>query len=185
MKKTNKQFGEKTLELLRLMDETPNWEQYVTEKTGEIITILKETQSIKETQDFFKDENGKDMPYITVRSHILKAIDRIKNKKTNFRRGGKSELAQQLFSLMDTTANWEQYVTHYEAELAKKYREVRNFYKLGEELKIAPSNIAGTLYGTTQKIGVIGKIKEGVPQNERRDFSVLAEDQNIEQLNAE
>lgn len=178
MTKVNKQFGEKTLELMELMDNTPDWPQYVTDKTAEIITFLKESQSMKETEDFF------DMKYTTVRSHILKAIDRIKNKRTDFRQGGKSELAQELFGLMDIE-NWEDYVTNYEAELAKKFKLTRNFYKLGKELNIAPSNIAGTLYGTTQKIGVIGKIKERILQSDRRDFTVLSEDQHIEELNAE
>ena len=173
----NKRFGEKVNELFYLMNNTPNWEKYVSEKTGQVITVLKETQSIKETEEIFE------MKYITVRSHIIKAVDRIKNKKTDFRRGGKSKRAQELFSLMDNTPNWEQYVTHYEAELAKKYKEVKNFYRLGEELNLAPSNIACTLYGSTQKLGVIGKIQEGVPQVERRDFSVLQEDQSIEELN--
>ncbi|AEO93775.1 gp517 [Bacillus phage G] len=183
-KDTNKRFGEKTLELFDLMEKTPDWEKYVSEKTGEIITFLKETQSMKETEDFF-GEGGEPMPYITIRSHILKAIDRIKHKKTTFRQGGRSAKSKELFRLMEITPNWEEYVTHYEAELAKKYREVKSFSKLGEELNIAPSNIAGTLYGSTQKLGVIGKIKEGVPQSERRDFTVLAEDKSIEDLNAE
>ena len=175
-KKVNKLFGEKNLELFRLMDETPNWEQYVSEKTAAVIKYVKESQSMQATMEHFG------MKYTTVRAHILKAIDRIKNKKTDFKRGGKSELAQELFRLMDETPNWEQYVTHYEAELAKRFRKVKNFYKLGKELNIAPSNIAGTLYGTTQKIGVIGKIKERKPQSERRDFSVLDENQSIEDL---
>lgn len=185
MTKVNKQFGEKTLELFALMEGTENWPQYVTKKTAEIITVLKETQSMLETQQFFANENGEEMKYTTVRSHILKAIDRIGNKKTDFRRGGKSELAQELFDLMDNTPDWEDYVTNYESELAKKFKKVRNFYELGRELNMAPGNIAGTLYGTTQKLGVIAKIKEGIPQTNRRDYTVLEQDQNIEDLNAQ
>lgn len=184
-KATNKQFGEKTLELFDLMDSTPGWEQYVTKKTADIVKFVKESQSMKETQIKFAKENEKEMKYTTVRSHILKAIDRIKNKRTDFTRQGKSDLAQELFELMDRTTEWESSVTNYEAELAKKFKEVKNFYELGRELNMAPGNIAGTLYGTTQKLGVIGKIKEGIPQTDRRDYTVLHENQNIKELNAE
>lgn len=177
-KAVNKQFGEKTLELFDLMESTENWEQYVTKKTAEIVQSVKDTQSMQETMENF------DMKYTTVRSHILKAIDRIKNERTDFSRQGKSDLAQELFKLMEIP-NWESTVTHYESELAKKYKEVKNFYKLGKELNISPGNIAGTLYGTTQKLGVIGKIKEGTLQSERRDFTVLEENQSIEKLNVE
>ena len=179
IKKVNNQFGNKTLELFELMENTENWEQYVTEKTANIVKYVKEHQSMNQACDYF------DVGYPTIRSHILKAIERIKSKNTEFRRSGQSKLARELFSLMENTPNWEDSVTKYEAELAKKFKEVKNFYQLGKELNMAPSNIAGTLYGTSQKIGVINKIKEGVPQSDRRNFTVLSNNQHIEDLNAE
>ena len=173
MKQVNKRFGQKTLRVLELMETVPEWEKYVTDKTAEVLKYLRETQSIEQTKTHFG------MEYTTVRSHILRGIDRIENKKTYYRRNGQTELAQELFELMENTPNWEEYVTHYEAELAKNFKKVKNFYKLGKQLNIAPSNIAGTLYVTTQKIGVIGKIKERIPQTQRRDFSVLSENEKL------
>lgn len=169
----NKQFGKKTRDLLNLIEVTPDWEQYVTDKTAEVVKKVHGNQSMKETIDEL------DMKYTTVRSHLLKAYDRISEKRTDFRRGGKSDLATELFELMNVE-DWETFVTPYEAELAKQYKEVKNFYELGRKLNISPGNIAGTLYGTTQKIGVIGKIKERLPQVERRDFSVLSPEETLE-----
>lgn len=164
----NKQFGKKTRDLLNLIEKTPDWEQYVTDKTAEVVKKISDNQSMQGTMDEMN------MKYTTVRSHLLRAYDRISEKRTDFRRGGKSDLAQELFDLMDNVSEWEIYVTPYEAELAKQFRDVRNFYELGRQLGISPGNIAGTLYGTTQKVGVIGKIKEKLPQAERRDFSILS-----------
>lgn len=171
----NKQFGKKTRDLLKLVETTPDWEQYVTDKTAEVVKKLHDNQSMQDTMTEL------DMKYTTVRSHILRAHERISEKRTDFRRGGKSDLAQELFDLMDSIDGWEQYVTPYEAQLAKQFKDVKNFYELGRNLSIAPGNIAGTLYGTTQKVGVIGKIKEGKPQSERRDFSILGEQETLQE----
>lgn len=176
-KKVNKQFGEKTREVFKLIESNPDWEKYVTDNTAEIVKYVKKSQSMQETMQEF------DMKYTTVRSHILRASDRIKNKRTDFRHEGRSKLARELFNLMDNVNNWEQYVTTYEAELAKKFKEEKNFYEMGRKLNISPGNIAGTLYGTTQKVGVIGKIKERRLQSDRRDFTVLRENQSLDDLN--
>jgi DNA-binding CsgD family transcriptional regulator len=169
----NKQFGKKTRDLLNLIDTTPDWEQYVTDKTAEVVKMIHVNQSMQDTMDEL------DMKYTTVRSHLLRAFDRISEKRTDFRRGGKSDLAQELFDLMDNVDNWEAYVTNYEAQLAQQFRDVKNFYELGRQLSIAPGNIAGTLYGTTQKVGVIGKIKEKLLQSDRRDFSILGTEETL------
>ena len=34
------------------------------------------------------------------------------------------------------------------------------FYEVGRILQTKPSNIAGTLYGTSQRLGVVGKIEK-------------------------
>lgn len=162
-KKKKSPFGAKVNELFEIMETTPDWEQYVTKKTSEICKKLYDNQSMNETMEYF------DMKYITVRAHLLRAIERISDKRTDFKREGKSDQAQELFELMDSVENWKEYVTDNEANMAEEYRKVRNFYRLSESLGVAPGNIAGTLYGTTQKMGVITKIKAGVPQSDRRD----------------
>jgi hypothetical protein len=188
-KKTNKLFGEKIREVFELMENTPDWEKYVTEKTANVVKYLKESQSMIDTEKKFS------MKYITVRSHVLRAGERIKSRDSEFKHEGKSKLAKELFELMDTVENWEQYVTPYEAELAKKFKEVCNFYKLStllgmdkivldkngkEKIISGAGNIAGTLYGTTQKIGVIGKIKERRLQADRRDYTILGENETLD-----
>lgn len=162
-KKTNNQFGTKVNELFELIEKNPDWDKYVTNSTAAIIRTLIKTQSMQDTMNEF------DMKYVTVRANILRAIERISNKDTQFKREGKSKQAQVLFDLMDSTPDWKDFVTDHEAELAEHFRDIRNFYKLGRITGLAPGNIAGTLYGTTQKIGVIAKIKSRIPQTERRD----------------
>lgn len=165
-KRNNKKkspFGAKVNELFELMETVEDWKKYVTSKTADICTYLYNCQSMNETMDHF------DMKYITVRAHLMRAAERISDRRTDFKREGKSDQAQELFELMDTVEDWEEYVTEHEANMAKKFREVKNFYKLSEVLGVAPGNIAGTLYGTTQKMGVITKIKAGVPQSQRRN----------------
>lgn len=160
----NPKFGDKLIELHQVIDETPEWEQYVSKKTAEVVNYVIESQSTDDAMKHF------DMKYTTVRSHLLRALERVSTKKTDFKRYGKSEQATELFDLMDNTPNWKEYVTDNEVFLAEEFKKVRNFYELGRMLDLAPSNIAGTLYGTTQKIGVVGKIKQKLPQTERRDI---------------
>lgn len=162
-RKKKAQFGAKVNELFELMETVEGWEKYVTTKTADICNYLYNSQSMNETMEHF------DMKYITVRAHLMRAAERISNRRTDFKREGKSEQAQDLFKLMDTVENWEEYVTEHEANMAKEFRKVRNFYDLAKVLGVAPGNIAGTLYGTTQKMGVITKIKAGVPQSQRRN----------------
>jgi hypothetical protein len=163
-RQTNKQFGQKVNELFDIIESTPDWDKYVTRKTAAVIRTLIKTQSMTDTMNEFN------MKYITVRSHILKAIERISKKDTEFTRDGQSKQAKELFELMETIPNWTEYVTFHEAEIALCYKDVKNFYEVGRRLGLKPGNIAGTLYGTTQKIGVIAKIKSRIPQTERRDI---------------
>lgn len=162
-RKKKSPFGAKVKELFELMETVEDWEQYVTSKTADICTFLYNSQSMNETEKHFG------MKYITVRAHLMRAVERISERRTDFKREGKSDQAQELFELMDTVSSWEDYVTDHEANMAKEFRKVRNFYKLSKIIGVAPGNIAGTLYGTTQKMGVITKIKAGVPQSQRRN----------------
>lgn len=171
MSKKKAAYGARSKELFELMDTVENWEQYLTEDTADIVKHLRITESVVETAEHFE------LKYPTVHANILRAIDRIKNKRTDFKRGGKTKQARELFELMDKVENWKEFVTDYEAFLAEQYRKVKNFYELGRILDLKPSNIATTLYGSTQKIGVIGKIKEGIPQTQRRDVDNRREDE--------
>lgn len=163
-KDINAKLGTFVLELFDLINEQEDWEKYLTPATVKTVKTIYETQSMNETCEILN------MKYVTVRSHLIKAVDRISNKRTNFRRGGKSEHAQELFDLMDSVENWKSFVTDQEAMLAIKYREVKNFNELGRQLGLAASNIYNTIFGNTRLIGVVGKIKQGLPQSERRDI---------------
>jgi len=161
MKKSGEKFGKKTLELFDLIEIDRDWEKYLNEKTCSVIKTLLRTRSMKETME---EHN---MIYITVRSNILKAIERIKNKDTTFYREGKTNFAQELFHLIDNVEDWEQYVTPEEARIAKEFRELKNHYMVARKLHIKPSNVASALYGNTQRFGVITKIKNKIPQKKR------------------
>jgi DNA-binding NarL/FixJ family response regulator len=150
----NNRFGSKVNKLFNLIDETDNWERYVSNKTVRIIKTLRKNQSMKDTL------RELDMKYTTARAHLVRAIKRIKNKKTKYLRKGQSKKAQQLFELMETTSNWKEPLTDREVKLANFFKRYKNFHKVGRKLSLAPSNIAGTLYGNSQKLGVIGKLKE-------------------------
>jgi predicted transcriptional regulator len=148
-----KQFGSKIKELFLLIEKTPNWDKYVSEQTTKVIKTLYATKNMNDTLEKL------DMKYTTVRAHLIRAIDRIKEQRKNYLRDGQSELAQRLFVLMDNP-EWSKSLTTYEKTLAEKFKEKRNFYEVGRELNITPGNIAATLYGNTQKLGVIGKIQK-------------------------
>lgn len=164
-KNFNLKLGNLALELFEAMNKEPEWEKYVSVKTAKVIKVFYEIQNMNETCRVLGH-----MKYTTVRSHIIRALNRITEKKTDFKHGGKSEQAQELFDLMDNVTEWPKFVTNQEYELATKFRQVRSFYELGRQLNLKPGNIAGTLYGTTQRIGVIGKIKLKINQTDRRDI---------------
>ena len=149
---SGKQFGGKIKELFKLIETTPEWEKYVAEKTATIVKLLYEKKSMNDTLEIL------DMKYTTARAHITRAVDRIKEKKLDYLRDGQSELAQRLLNLMEQP-DWDKNLTDHEKLLATKFKEKKNFYDVGRELKMTPGNIAATLYGNTQKLGVITKIK--------------------------
>lgn len=150
---TGKQFGGKIKELFLLIEKVPDWDKYVSEQTAVIIRTLYSNKNMNDTLEQL------DMKYTTVRAHLTRAIDRIKEQRKDYLRDGRSELAQRLFALMDNP-EWTKSLTDYEKVLAEKFKEKKNFYEVGRELNITPGNIAATLYGNTQKLGVIGKIEK-------------------------
>ena len=154
---TGKQFGPKIQELFSLMETVKDWEQYVPLESIKIVKKLYELKNMTETTGFFN------MKYVTVREHALRASRRIKEKKLDYLRDGRSTLALRLFGLMEQE-DWRDGLTEYEVKLAEKFHEVKNFYELGRQLDLVPGNIAATLYGSTQKLGVINKIEKHFKQ---------------------
>lgn len=144
--------GKKTEELLDIMECTPEWGNYVTNKAKLVLTTLYKTKSMSDT---LVELN---MKYNTARSHMIRGLERIKNKKKNHLRNGRSEKAEELFNLMENK-NWKNNLTVKEIELAELFRQHKNFYRIAEIKDLSPGNIAGTLYGNSQKPGVVGKIK--------------------------
>lgn len=163
----NKKFGKKMKYLFELIESNPDWEKYVQPKTAHIVKTVYQNQSMIDS------EKELDMKYITIRSHLIKALKRIVDKNTDFKQGGGGEQAQELFTLMDDISEWKEYVTIHEAELAEKFKEVKNFYEVARQFNLSAGNIAGTLYGTTQKIGVINKIKQKIQQTDRRNIDYI------------
>ena len=149
---TGMQFGKKIHQLFALMDKTPDWEQYVSEDAEKLIKTLIEKKNMTEVMEMY------DMKYVTLRENLLRASRRIEARKKNYLRNGQSELAQELFELMDRP-NWEIVLTDNEVFLAKSFKSAKNFYALARELDLKPGNVAATLYGSNQKLGVIGKLK--------------------------
>lgn len=155
---TGKQFGNKIKELFELIETTPDWDKYVSDQTAEIVKTLYANKNMNDTLDQL------DVKYTTARAHLIRAIERIKEQKLDYLRAGQSKMAQRLFNLMDKP-DWEKALTEQEIVLATKFKEKKNFYEVGRELNVAPGNIAATLYGSTQKLGVIGKIEKQKKQS--------------------
>lgn len=150
---TGKQLGNKVHDLFNLIETVDDWEKYVSSKTEEIVKTLYKTKVIKDSMD----ELG--LKYSTIRSHLMRARERIKDRRVDYLRNGESKMSQQLFSLMEIKG-WQKNLTDHEILLAKEYKKEKNFYQVARKLGLTPGNIAGTLYGNTQKLGVIEKIKE-------------------------
>jgi len=140
-------------ELLNLIQLTPNWQNYVDIKT---IKLIEDLQMYGNMQDVCKKNNIK---YITLRERFLTASKRIRQKQTKFNRHGRSDKAQELINLIKKHENWEDILTDKEISYVKTYLKYKNFYLAGKELNVSPSNVAGRLYGTNQRNGVIWKIQ--------------------------
>ena len=150
---TGNQFGSKVKELFELIEKNHDWEKYVSDKTKLVVKTLYKNQNMTNTLEEL------DMKYITARSHIIRAVDRIKEKKTDYLRQGQSKQAQKLFKLMEEE-NWQEGLTENEIKLAEAFKKHKSFYEVGRKFDIAPSNVAMTLYGSNQKLGVISKINK-------------------------
>lgn len=158
-KLTGNQFGAKVKELFRVIENTEDWEKYVAPLTAKVVNEIHTRKNMTESLEKLN------MKYTTARAHLMRALDRVRNKKLDRLRGGQSRQATKLLALMDN-AGWENGLTDKEIEIAKTFRRTKNFYETGRQLNLEPSNIAITLYGSTQKLGVINKIKKNLIKHE-------------------
>ena len=150
---SGKQLGEKTRELIELVEQTLNWEEYVSEDCQVLIKTLIKNKNMTNTLEEL------DIKYPTARARIIRSIDRIKSKNTSFMRNARSEKAQELISLTEKNG-WENNLTTYEIILVKEFKQLKNLYATGRKLNIKPSNVYGMLYGNSQKQGILNKIKK-------------------------
>lgn len=146
-------FGKKMKELISLVESTENWEEYVEPNTVVLINDLIAKENISSVME------EHDLSYNNLRAKYLTALDRIKNNNKERIRNGGSEKARLLFDLVDSTANWKSVLTNREIKYVESFKTHKNFYEVGRILNAKPGNIAGTLYGTSQRDGVIDKLK--------------------------
>lgn len=151
---TINKFGKKMKELCEVVAMEPNWRDYVEGNTVTLIEDLFTIQNLKAVSE------KHDLTYTNIRAKYLVALDRIKAKKTDRIRNGKSDKAQHLLRLLETTDEWQLPLTEREIVYAELFKKHKNFYEVGRILNTQPSNVAGALYGTSQRLGVVGKIEK-------------------------
>ena len=154
MQSTYNKFGKKMKQLIKTINDTENWKDFVEPKTIELIEDLFLMQNI--TEIMIKHN----ISYNNLRAKYLIALNRITNKNSTGIRQGKSTKATKLFDLINTTNDWESVLTDREIQYVNEFKKIKNFYEVGRELGVSPSNIAGTLYGTNQREGVTSKIEK-------------------------
>lgn len=140
-------------ELCELIATEPNWKTYVEENS---IKYFEEYYNTRDLKQLLKDQN---ISYGNFKAKTIVAVDRIKNKKTSRIRNGKSDKAKKLLTLLDTQG-WDQVLTEREKTYAELFKKYKNFYEVGRILNVNPSNVAGALYGTNQRKGVINKLEQ-------------------------
>ena len=157
-KLTGNQLGSKVKKLFILIENIDNWEKYVAPSTVKVVKTVYELKNMTEALEKL------DMKYTTARAHLMRALERIDKKKLDHLRNGLSSKALELFSLMNTD-NWKDGLTDREIEMAETFRETKSFYEAARKLSISPSVVSITLYGNTQKVGVLKKIKNKLNKN--------------------
>ena len=151
---TINKFGKKMKELCDVVAADPNWRDYV---EGSTVALIEDLFTI---QNLTAVANKHNLTYTNIRAKYIVALERIKNKKTDKIRNGKSDKAKHLLELLEDTKDWTVPLTDREITYATLFKEHKNFYEVGRILQTKPSNIAGTLYGTSQRLGVVGKIEK-------------------------
>ena len=152
---TYNKFGKKIKELIQLIHDNEDWKKYVDESTAELIDELLTIQNLSVIIQKHKDLN-----YSTLRSKYMVAIDRIKAKNDKFTRNGKSEKAKEFFDLINSTPDWKKPLTEIEITYVESFKKLKNFHAVARALGAKPGNVAGKLYGTNQRAGVMQKIEK-------------------------
>ncbi len=145
-------------ELCDLIEKDPNWKNYVEEKS------IKFLEEFYQTRDLKALINKGEISYGNFKAKVIVAVDRIKNKKTSRIRNGKSDKAKKLLELLSID-QWQAPLTEREILYASLFKKHKNFYEVGRVLDVNPSNVAGALYGTNQRKGVITKLEQFKKQN--------------------
>lgn len=145
---------------MEVVKKDENWRDYVNTETVVLIEDLFKYQNLTIVAKIHN------MKYISLRSKYLTACKRIKNKSKDYMRNGKSEKAQKLFGLINKLPDWKKGLTDTEILYTEKFLKLKNFHAVGKELNSAPSNIAGTIYGTTQRSGVMEKLEKNYKNTE-------------------
>jgi hypothetical protein len=151
---TYNKFGKKIKELIQLVHDNEDWKKYVDESTAGLIEQLLTVQNLSVII-----QNNKDLNYSTLRSKYMVAIDRIKAKNNKFTRNGKSDKAKEFFDLIESTPDWKKPLTEIEIKYVESFLVLKNFHEVARQLKAKPGNVAGKLYGTNQRAGVMQKIE--------------------------
>ena len=139
-------------ELCILIDNNPNWRDYVEEKSIKFLEAFYVTKDLN-----FVLSDGK-ISYGNFKAKVIASVDRIKNKNTSRIRNGKSDKAKKLLELLNQEG-WKEPLTDREIMYAELFKKHKNFYTVGRLLDVNPSNVAGALYGTNQRKGVINKLE--------------------------
>lgn len=150
---TYNRFGKKMKELIELVKVTKDWETYI---EGSTVILINELLTMQNMGDIMAKH---DFTYTKLRVKYLIALDRIKGKKKDRIRDGKSEKAKKLLDLIESNPNWKDCLTARQVKYANSFKEFKSFYEVGRQLNVNPSNVAGTLYGTNQRVGVLGKLQ--------------------------
>lgn len=140
-------------DLCKLIENDSNWHNYVEEKN---VKFLKDYYNHRDLSRVLSENN---ISYGNFKAKVLASIDRIQNKNTNRIRNGKSEKAKKLLELLEQE-DWKTVLTEREIKYATLFKMHKNFYSVGRLLDVNPSNVAGALYGTNQRKGVINKLEE-------------------------
>lgn len=151
---TYNKFGKKMKELIKVVNETEGWEEYVEDNTVILINDLLIIQNLGAIMI------KHDISYTNLRAKYIVASERIKTQNNSRIRFGKSGKARQLLDLVSSTPDWMKALTDREITYVNAFQKFKSFYEVGRKLDVKPSNVAGTLYGTNQRVGVIGKITE-------------------------
>ena len=156
LKNTYNKFGKKIKSLLELTKNTTDWNKYVDNNTEKLINDLINLKNISAVME------KNNITYGNLRAKYLIAIRRIENKDNTQMRGAKSAKAIYLFNLLNKNPDWKDCLTEKEILYIESFKELKNFYAVARKFNVSPSNVAGSIYGTKQRLGAVKKIERNI-----------------------